>query len=61
MATVAINNGTNAGLLSVRILAAGNPRLIREMENYLKQLENEVLEKVEKLEEYGWVTYPHPR
>lgn len=57
MATVAINNGTNAGLLAVRILAAGNPRLVRDMEEYLKELEKEVLGKVEKLEEVGWESY----
>ncbi|KAI9509125.1 Phosphoribosylaminoimidazole carboxylase [Russula earlei] len=58
VATVAINNGTNAGLLAVRILGAGNPRLVRAMEDYLKGLEKEVLGKVEKLEEVGWENYP---
>jgi phosphoribosylaminoimidazole carboxylase len=61
VATVAINNGTNAGLLAVRILAAGNPRLVRDMEDYLKELEKEVLGKVEKLEEIGWESYPVKR
>ncbi len=54
---MAINNGTNAGLLAVRILAAGNSRLVRDMEDYLKGLEKEVLGKVEKLEEVGWENY----
>ena len=57
VATVAINNGTNAGLLAVRILAVGNPRLVRDMEDYMKELEKEVLGKVEKLEEIGWESY----
>jgi len=57
VATVAINNGTNAGLLAVRILGAGNPRLVLDMEEYLKGLEKEVLGKVEKLEEVGWESY----
>jgi len=57
VATVAINNGTNAGLLAVRILAAGNPSLVRDMEDYLKGLEKEVLGKVERLEEVGWESY----
>ena len=61
MATVAINNGTNAGLLAVRILAAGNPRLVQDMEDYLKELEKEVLGKVERLEEVGWESYPVSR
>ena len=61
MATVAINNGTNAGLLAVRILAAGNPRLVRDMDEYLKELEKEVLGKVEKLEKVGWESYSAKR
>ena len=57
VATVAINNGTNAGLLAVRILAAGMPRLVSAMDEYLRGLETEVLGKVEKLEEVGWEKY----
>ena len=57
VATVAINNATNAGLLAVRILSAGIPRLITAMEDYMKKMENEVLGKVEKLEEVGWEKY----
>jgi phosphoribosylaminoimidazole carboxylase len=58
---VAINNGTNAGLLAVRILAAGKPSLVLEMENYLNGLEKEVLDKVEKLDEVGWERYEEKR
>ena len=61
MATVAINNGTNAGLLAVRILSAGNPDLVRSMEEYLKELEKEVLCKVDKLEIVGWESYSASR
>ena len=57
VATVAINNGTNAGLLAVRILAAGMPRLVSAMDEYLRGLEMEVMGKVEKLEEVGWEKY----
>jgi phosphoribosylaminoimidazole carboxylase len=57
VATVAINNGTNAGLLAVRILAVANPSLVRDMEDYLKGLEEEVLDKVERLEKIGWESY----
>ncbi|KAJ7618519.1 phosphoribosylaminoimidazole carboxylase [Roridomyces roridus] len=57
VATVAINNGTNAGLLAVRILAAGTLRLVDAMDEYLKDLEGEVLGKVEKLKEVGWEAY----
>ncbi|TFY58674.1 hypothetical protein EVG20_g8056 [Dentipellis fragilis] len=57
VATVAINNGTNAGLLAVRILGAGVPHLVDDMEAYLRSLESEVLAKVDKLEEVGWENY----
>ncbi|PPQ72054.1 hypothetical protein CVT26_006735 [Gymnopilus dilepis] len=57
VATVAINNGMNAGLLAVRILSAGIPRLIDAMDNYMKNMEQEVLGKVQKLEEVGWENY----
>ncbi|KAL0948889.1 hypothetical protein HGRIS_009005 [Hohenbuehelia grisea] len=57
VATVAINNGTNAGLLAVRILAAGTPRLVEAMEAYSKDLETQVLGKVDKLAEVGWEKY----
>ncbi|PPQ66596.1 hypothetical protein CVT24_006907 [Panaeolus cyanescens] len=57
VATVAINNGMNAGLLAVRILAAGMPSLIDAMDEYMKTMENEVLTKVDKLQEVGWEKY----
>ena len=54
---MAINNGTNAGLLAVRILSAGQPQLVLAMDNYLKALEKEVLSKVDKIAEIGWDAY----
>jgi phosphoribosylaminoimidazole carboxylase len=57
VATVAINNSTNAGLLAVRILSAGMPKLVTAMDEYLKSLEKEVLGKVEKLKTFGWEKY----
>lgn len=57
VATVAINNGTNAGLLAVRVLSAGIPSLIESMEKYMKTMESEVLNKVDKLKEVGWESY----
>ena len=54
---MAIDNGTNAGLLAVRILSAGIPSLIDAMDAYLKSLESEVMGKVDKLEEVGWEKY----
>lgn len=61
MATVAINNGMNAGLLAVRILSAGIPRLIEAMEVFLREQEKEVLGKVSKLQELGWEDYEQRR
>ena len=57
MATVAINNSTNAALLAVRILSAGIPRLVDEMQEYMDRMKNEVMAKVERLEEVGWEEY----
>ncbi|OSX60772.1 hypothetical protein POSPLADRAFT_1146389 [Postia placenta MAD-698-R-SB12] len=57
VATVAINNGMNAGLLAVRILGAGMPHLVGAMDAYLKSLESEVLVKVDNLEVIGWEKY----
>lgn len=57
VATVAINNGMNAGLLAVRILASGMPSLVDAMETYMDNMEKEVLAKASKLEEMGWENY----
>lgn len=57
VATVAINNATNAGLLAVRILSAGCPALIERMEGYMKRQEKEVFGKVGRLQEVGWEEY----
>jgi phosphoribosylaminoimidazole carboxylase len=47
----------NAGLLAVRILGGGIPHLVRDMEDFLKEQEKDVLGKVEKLELVGWESY----
>ena len=57
MATVAINNSTNAALLAVRILSAGIPCLVDEMQEYMNKMKDEVMAKVERLEEVGWEEY----
>jgi len=57
VATVAVNNSTNAALLAVRILATAMPTLITAMEEYLRSLESEVIDKVKTLEEVGWEKY----
>ena len=49
VATVSIGGARNAGLLAVRILAAGDPALQSAMETFQAGLETMVLEKDEKL------------
>ncbi|CAN1729383.1 Phosphoribosylaminoimidazole carboxylase, chloroplastic (Fragment) [Linum perenne] len=57
VATVAINNATNAGLLAVRILGAGDPDLLARMSQYQEDTRNEVLKKAGKLQTEGWESY----
>lgn len=57
VATVAINNSTNAALLAVRILSASVPSLLDAMDAFLKKQETEVSTKVSRLEEIGWESY----
>lgn len=57
VATVAINNSTNAALLAVRILGVFDGKWISEMETYMNSMENEVLDKAEKLEKEGYEEY----
>ncbi|MEW6062594.1 MAG: 5-(carboxyamino)imidazole ribonucleotide mutase [Bacteroidota bacterium] len=49
VATVAIGNGKNAGLLAVQILATSDKRLLKKMIEYKKKMEKESLEKNKKL------------
>lgn len=57
VATVAINNGTNAGLLAVRILGSADERVLAKVDAYTAGLEREVLGKVDKLAQIGWEEY----
>ena len=45
VATVAIGNARNAGLLAVRILATGNPHLFARMEAFQRELHDKVRAK----------------
>lgn len=47
---MAINNSTNAALLAIRILGASIPSIQSKMDAYLKKMENEVMHKVDKLD-----------
>jgi phosphoribosylaminoimidazole carboxylase len=57
VATVAINNSTNAALLALRILGSSRPELLEAMEDYLASLKQEVGGKIDKLENIGWREY----
>ncbi|XAR53564.1 Phosphoribosylaminoimidazole carboxylase [Bertholletia excelsa] len=60
VATVAINNATNAGLLAVRMLGVGDVDLQSRMSHYLEDTKNDVLVKADKLQNDGWEAYLNP-
>ncbi|CDH51317.1 phosphoribosylaminoimidazole carboxylase [Lichtheimia corymbifera JMRC:FSU:9682] len=57
VATVAINNSTNAALLAIRMLGAFIPGVLQKMDDYMKKMEGEVLGKVDRLNTVGWEEY----
>ncbi len=57
VATVAIGNAKNAGLLAVQILASHDPALLEKVQQYRQSLEQMVLEKQAKLEQVGYEQY----
>ncbi|KAF4461352.1 phosphoribosylaminoimidazole carboxylase [Fusarium albosuccineum] len=57
VSTVGINNSTNAGLLAVRILGAGDAKYRQAMADYQKTMSDEVEVKAAKLQEIGWKEY----
>lgn len=50
VATVAINNAKNAGLLAVQILALAEPKLSDALQTYKDKMRDEVFVKAEKVE-----------
>ncbi|MBE5975307.1 5-(carboxyamino)imidazole ribonucleotide mutase [Lacrimispora xylanisolvens] len=57
VATVAINGGTNAGILAAKILAAGDEALLARLKDYSENLKNDVVKKAEKLDKIGYREY----
>ncbi|KAG0232909.1 phosphoribosylaminoimidazole carboxylase ade2 [Actinomortierella wolfii] len=57
VATVAINNSTNAALLAVRILGSFDPAYLEKMSVFMEEQEKEVLAKIDRLDEVGWANY----
>ncbi len=50
VATVALNNAKNAGLLAVQILSVNDKKLRIQMISYKRQLSSDVIKKIEKVE-----------
>ena len=57
VATVAIGNATNAGLLAVQILAAQQPQLLSAVQQYRTELKQQVRAKQSKLADLGYQKY----
>lgn len=54
VATVALNAAKNAGILAAQILATANEQLSEKMQQFKNELQQNVLEKVEKLVSDDW-------
>ena len=57
VATVAIGNAKNAGLLAVQILASHQPELLKRVQQYRQNLKQSVMEKQSRLDELGYQQY----
>lgn len=57
VATVAIGNAQNAGLLAVQILASHQPELLQRVQIYRQSLMDTVMQKQAKLEQVGYRQY----
>lgn len=57
VATVAINGGTNAGLLAAKILATSDGELLKKLKEYSRGLKESVEAKDKHLQEVGYKNY----
>jgi phosphoribosylaminoimidazole carboxylase len=57
VATVSINNSTNAALLAARILGGSDAAIRQRVEQYMRDSEKEVREKDVRLNEMGAKAY----
>jgi 5-(carboxyamino)imidazole ribonucleotide mutase len=57
VATVAIGNAKNAGLLAIQILASHDPQLLSQVQQYRQTLETQVLDKQARLDSQGYRHY----
>jgi 5-(carboxyamino)imidazole ribonucleotide mutase len=61
VATVAIGNAKNAGLLAVQILGTHQPKLLAKVQAYRQSLRDMVMDKQSKLAELGYQQYLEQR
>ena len=54
VATVALNAAKNAGILAAEIIGSSDKKVLKKVADYKKSLNNEVIEKVEKMKKDGW-------
>ena len=54
VATVALNAAKNAGILAAQIIGASDEKVSKKITEYKSSLNNEVIEKVEKMKKDGW-------
>ena len=57
VATVAIGNAKNAGLLAVQILASHQPELLEQVQKYRQTLAESVIDKQTRLDQIGYQEY----
>ncbi|QYO63010.1 5-(carboxyamino)imidazole ribonucleotide mutase [Leptolyngbya sp. 7M] len=57
VATVAIGNAQNAGLLAVQMLASHQPELLEKVQQYRRRLQQMVMDKQTKLDQLGYQQY----
>ena len=57
VATVAIGNAKNAGILAAKILGIEDDRLAEKIVNFMQTQTKEVMVKARKLEKMGWKDY----
>jgi len=54
VATVALNAAKNAGILAAEIIGSSDDAVCTKVADYKSSLNNEVIEKVEKMKREGW-------
>ncbi|MDJ0660101.1 MAG: 5-(carboxyamino)imidazole ribonucleotide mutase [Crocosphaera sp.] len=57
VATVAIGNAQNAGLLAIQMLASHDETLLKKVQTYRQELAQMVLDKQENLDKLGYESY----